>query len=76
MENVRTWFDANSSTLTMEQTSSAFQGAFPLAAAYHQAKFDAAMTTWLNLTGDVPYFQATLRLLDLLAAAGRFPSTM
>lgn len=77
MEGVRTWFDANSSTLTMEQTNSAFHGAFALAAAYDQAKFDAAMTTWLNVKGDdVPYFQATLRLLYLLAAAGKFPSTM
>jgi endo-1,4-beta-D-glucanase Y len=77
MEGVRTWFDANSSTLSMEQTNSAFHGAFALAAAYDQAKFDAAMTTWLNLKGDdVPYFQATLRLLSLLAAAGKFPSTM
>ncbi len=77
MEGVRTWFDANSSTLTEEQTNSAFHGAFALAAAYDQAKFDAAMTTWLNVKGDdVPYFQATLRLLYLLAAAGKFPSTM
>lgn len=77
MQGVRTWADANLGTLSMEQTNSAFHGAFALAAAYDPAKFEAAMTVWLNTKGDdVPYFQATLRMLYLLAAAGKFPSTM
>jgi endo-1,4-beta-D-glucanase Y len=77
MEGVRTWADANLGTLSMEQTNSAFHGAIALAAAYDPAKFEAAMTVWLNTKGDdVPYFQATLRMLYLLAAAGKFPSTM
>ncbi|MGC4091644.1 MAG: glycosyl hydrolase family 8 [Polyangiaceae bacterium] len=75
MQNVRTWVDTNG-TGSMPKNS-AFLGAFALAAAYDKAKFDAAVSSWLGAGGDDgPYFQATLRLLYLLAAAGRFPSTM
>lgn len=75
MQNVRTWVDTNG-TGSMPQNS-AFLGGFALAAAYDATKFDTAVNSWLTAEGDdKPYFQATLRMLYLLAAAGKFPSTM
>ena len=57
--------------------NSAFVGSFALSAAYDQAAFDAAVASWLSSNGDDnPYFQGTLRVLYLLAAAGKFPSTL
>jgi hypothetical protein len=67
--------DAN--TPCIDQANSAFLGGYALAAAYDKTKFEAAMTSWLTAeVADKPYFQATLRLLYLLAAAGKFPSTL
>jgi endo-1,4-beta-D-glucanase Y len=60
-----------------QQNNSAFTGAFALSYAHDQAKFDSAVSAWLGASGDdKPYFQHTLRLLYLLAAAGKFPSTI
>ncbi len=57
--------------------NSAFQGAFALASIDDAATLDADVASWLSSGGDDnPYFQATLRLLYMLVAAGRFPSTL
>ena len=63
--------------LSSMPNNSAFIGSFALAAAYDQAKLDSAVQSWLAGNGDdTPYFQGTLRVLYLLAAAGKFPSTL
>jgi len=75
LQGVRGWVDANG-TGSMP-SNSAFLGSFALAAAYDQQAFDAAVSSWLGSNGDdSPYFQGTLRVLYLLAAAGKFPSTL
>lgn len=77
LKNVNTWVDANGLVNSTQPNNSAFVGALALASAYDQAKLDAAVTTWLASKGDdMPYFQGTLRVLYLLAAAGKFPSTL
>lgn len=59
------------------QKNSAFQGAFALAAINDQARLDSYVSAWLSAGGDdSPYFQAILRVLYMLPAAGRFPSTL
>ena len=58
-----------------EPDSGLFGGgwALALASAVDQTAFDAAVTTWLGSNGDdMPYFQGTLRVLYLYAAAGKF----
>jgi endo-1,4-beta-D-glucanase Y len=75
LEGVRGWVDKNA--LGSVPNNSAFTGSFALAAAYDATKFDAAVASWLAANGDdTPYFQGTLRVLFLLAAAGQFPSTL
>ncbi|HWA71656.1 MAG TPA: glycosyl hydrolase family 8 [Polyangiaceae bacterium] len=77
LKNVNTWVDAHGLVNGTQPNNSAFVGALALASAYDQAKFDAAVSTWLGSKGDdMPYFQGTLRVLYLLAAAGKFPSTL
>jgi endo-1,4-beta-D-glucanase Y len=57
--------------------NSAFIGSFALAGIYDQSKFDGYVSSWLGaMVDDTPYYQGTLRLLYLLVAAGRFPSTI
>jgi endo-1,4-beta-D-glucanase Y len=76
MKNVNTWVDAHG-LVGSQPNNSAFVGALALASAYDKAKLDAAVTAWLGSKGDdAPYFQGTLRVIYLLAAAGQFPSTL
>jgi endo-1,4-beta-D-glucanase Y len=76
LDNVNTWIAGHSLTNT-HPNNSAFVGALALASAVDQAKLDAAVATWLGTMGDdMPYFQGTLRVLYLHAAAGKFPSTL
>ncbi len=58
--------------------NSAFRGSLALSGiATTQEKFDTYVTDWLaSATQDDPYFQATLRVLFLMLAAGQFPSTL
>jgi endo-1,4-beta-D-glucanase Y len=78
MENICTWVDAHGGLpQAAQQQNSAFVGAFALAGAYDQGKFDGYMASWLGAKlNDTPYFQGTLRVLYLLVAAGKFSSTM
>jgi endo-1,4-beta-D-glucanase Y len=78
MQNISSWVDANGGLPKAAQAqNSAFIGAFALAGGYEQGKFDGYMNAWLNATvDDKPYFQATLRVLYLLVAAGKFSSTL
>lgn len=56
--------------------NSAFSGAFALAGVTDSAKLDGYVSAWMSAGGDDnPYFQATLRVIYLLLAGGRFPST-
>jgi len=72
LENVNTWVSTNGLVGT-HPNNSAFVGALALASAVDQAALDAAVTTWLGSNGDdMPYFQGTLRVLYLYAAAGKF----
>jgi endoglucanase len=76
LENVNTWVSSHSLT-SPHPNNSAFVGALALASALDQSALDAAVTTWLAAMGDdMPYFQNTLRVLYLHAAAGKFPSTL
>jgi endo-1,4-beta-D-glucanase Y len=76
LKNVNAWVDAHG-LVGSQPNNSAFVGALALASAYDKAKLDAAVTTWLGSKGDdMPYFQGTLRVLYLFAAAGQFPSTL
>jgi endo-1,4-beta-D-glucanase Y len=76
LENVNTWVSSHSLT-SPHPNNSAFVGALALASAVDQTAFDAAVATWLGAMGDdMPYFQGTLRVLYLHAAAGKFPSTL
>ena len=75
LEGVRGWVSAHD--VGSMPNNSAFVGSFALSAAYDQTALDAAVTSWLSSNGDDnPYFQGTLRVLYLLAAAGNFPSTL
>jgi endo-1,4-beta-D-glucanase Y len=57
--------------------NSAFIGSFALTAIYDQSKLDGYVSAWLAaMVDDTPYYQGTLRLLYLLLAAGKFPSTI
>ena len=79
LENVATWVDANGGIGSPggRANNSAFNGAFALSGATDAAKLDGYVSSWLNSGGDDgPYFQGTLRVLYLLVAAGRFPSTL
>jgi endo-1,4-beta-D-glucanase Y len=79
LQNVATWVDGHGGLPgAAQQNNSAFIGAFALAGVYEQAKLDAYVTAWLGSTtsDDKPYFQGTLRVLYLLAAAGKFGSTL
>src|SRR6478735_2246112 len=78
MQNISNWIDAHGGLpQAAQQQNSAFVGAFALAGAYDQAKFDSYMSGWLAAElDDKPYFQGTLRVLYLLVAAGKFSSTL
>ena len=78
MQNVSSWVDQQGGLPSAaQQQNSAFLGAFALAGAYEQGKFDTYMSSWLSTeTDDTPYYQATLRVLYLLVAAGKFSSTL
>jgi endo-1,4-beta-D-glucanase Y len=79
MQNISSWVDENGGLPKAAQAqNSAFIGAFALAGGYEQGKFDSYMSGWLNAENldDAPYFQGTLRVLYLLAAAGKFSSTL
>ena len=78
MQNVSSWVDQQGGLpKAAQQQNSAFVGAFALAGAYEQGKFDTYMSGWLSAeTDDTPYYQATLRVLYLLVAAGKFSSTL
>jgi hypothetical protein len=58
--------------------NSAFLGAFALSGmGVSQSKLDASVSAWLGTKmDDTPYYQGTLRVLYLYAAAGQFPSTV
>ena len=78
MQNVSSWVDANGGLpKAAQQQNSAFLGAFALASAYEQGKLDSSVSRWLQAdVDDAPYYQATLRVLYLLVAAGKFSSTL
>lgn len=79
LANVATWLDANGGIGSPggRANNSAFNGAFALSGVTDAAKLDGYVAAWLNSGGDDgPYFQGTLRVLYLLVAAGRFPSTL
>jgi endo-1,4-beta-D-glucanase Y len=76
LTNVNGWVEAHSLTGT-QPNNSAFVGGLTLSAAYDKALLDTRVSAWLGSGGDdKPYFQGTLRVLYLLAAAGKFPSTL
>jgi len=78
MSNLSSWVDAHGGLpKAAQQQNSAFIGAFALAGGYDQGKFDGYMNAWLHAQmDDTPYYQATLRVLYLLVAAGKFSSTL
>jgi endo-1,4-beta-D-glucanase Y len=78
MTNISSWVDAHGGLPhAAQQQNSAFIGAFALAGAYDQGKFDGYMAAWLGAQlEDTPYYQGTLRVLYLLVAAGKFSSTL
>jgi len=79
LENVASWVDGNGGIGSPggKANNSAFNGAFALSGVTDAAKLDAYVSAWLSSGGDDgPYFQGTLRVLYLLVAAGRFPSTL
>ena len=78
MQNLSTWVDAHGGLpQAAQQQNSAFVGALALAAGSDQAKFETYMNGWLGANlDDGPYYQASLRLLYLLVAAGKFSSTL
>lgn len=79
LENVATWLDANGGIGSPggRANNSAFNGAFALSGVTDSATLDRYVADWLGSGGDDgPYFQGTLRVLYLLVAAGRFPSTL
>jgi hypothetical protein len=76
--NMSSWVDGHGGLpKAAQQQNSAFIGAFALAGGYDQGKFDDYMAGWLSARlDDTPYYQGTLRVLYLLAAAGKFSSTL
>ena len=78
IQNVSIWVDAHGGLpQAAQQQNSAFLGAFALASAYEQGRFDTSVSSWLAANvDDAPYYQATLRVLYLLVAAGKFSSTL
>jgi len=79
MQNISSWVDAHGGLPhAAQQQNSAFIGSFALAGGYDQGKLDGYVTAWLNTAplDDAPYRQATLRVLYLLVAAGKFSSTL
>ena len=78
MANISSWVDQHGGLpKAAQQQNSAFIGAFALAGAYDQGKFDGYMSGWLDARlDDTPYYQGTLRVLYLLVAAGKFSSTL
>lgn len=76
LEGVAGWVQQNGGIpVGSMPNNSAFQGAFALASIDAPNEFDAKVDQWLTAGGDDgPYFQATLRLLYLLVAGGRFPA--
>jgi endo-1,4-beta-D-glucanase Y len=78
LEGVASWVQQNGGIpATNMPNNSAFNGTFALASIGDAANFDTQVGAWLNSGGDDgPYFQATLRMLYLLVAGGRFPSTL
>jgi endo-1,4-beta-D-glucanase Y len=78
MQNISSWVDTHGGLPKgVQQQNSAFVGAFALAGAYDQAKFDTYMSGWLNADlDDKPYYQGSLRVIYLLVAAGKFSSTL
>jgi endo-1,4-beta-D-glucanase Y len=85
LQAVSGWVDSHSGLPKAAQqlpngaqgNNSAFIGSFALSAIYDQTKFDGYVGSWLGaMVDDTPYYQGTLRLLYLLVAAGRFPSTI
>jgi endo-1,4-beta-D-glucanase Y len=62
------------------EPNSAFRGSLALSGiATDQTKFDTYVSEWLssvNAGAENMYFQATLRVLFLMLAAGQFPSTL
>jgi endo-1,4-beta-D-glucanase Y len=85
LQSMSAWVDSHSGipkAATMlpnggQGNNSAFIGSFALTALYDQSKLDGYMSAWLGtMVDDTPYYQGTLRLLYLLLAAGKFPSTI
>jgi endo-1,4-beta-D-glucanase Y len=78
LQGVSAWVDGHGGLpQASQQNNSAFIGSFALTGIYDQTKLDGYVASWLGaMTDDVPYYQGTLRLLYLLVAAGRFPSTI
>jgi hypothetical protein len=75
LQGVAGWVDGNGGigSPAGKPNNSAFNGAFALSAVTDQAKLDAYVSAWLASGGDDSlYFQATLRMLYLVVAAGRF----
>ena len=79
MQNMSGWVDAHGGLPeAAQQQNSAFIGGFALAGGYDQGKLDGYVTAWLSASSldDSQYRQATLRVLYLLVAAGKFSSTL
>jgi hypothetical protein len=73
--SVSAWVEANGGigSPAGKPNNSAFNGAFALTGIADQAKLDAYVSSWLGSGGDDSlYFQATLRVLYLTVAGGRF----
>jgi endo-1,4-beta-D-glucanase Y len=85
LQSMSTWIDTHSGIPQAAQmlpngaqgNNSAFIGSFALTGIYDQTKLDGYVSAWLaTMVDDTPYYQGTLRLLYLLLAAGKFPSTI
>ena len=63
MQNVSSWVDQQGGLpMAAQQQNSAFVGAFALAGAYEQGKFDTYMSGWLSArTDDTPSISRDLR---------------
>jgi endo-1,4-beta-D-glucanase Y len=79
LQNVSDYVDSQGGVANVPfAKNSAFLGAFALSGiAIDQATFDSYYSSWMNAQkDDNPYFQATLRVVYLLVAAGQFASTL
>lgn len=78
LSSFSSWVDSNGGLPSAaQQQNSAFVGAFALSGAIEAPTFDSYVGAWLGASlDDTQYFQGTLRVLYLLVAAGRFPSTL